>query len=55
MDVVSAFDACLHSVWLLPVLAVMIAADGPAREILRDKALLERCELELPLRWQRDF
>lgn len=32
-----------------------LAADGPAREILRDKALLERCELELPLRWQRDF
>ena len=32
-----------------------LAADGPAREILRDKSLLERCELELPLRWQRDF
>ena len=32
-----------------------LAAGGPAREILRDKALLERCELELPLRWQRDF
>ena len=32
-----------------------LAADGPAREILCDKTLLERCELELPLRWQRDF
>ena len=32
-----------------------LAADGPAREILCDKTLLEKCELELPLRWQRDF
>lgn len=30
-----------------------LAADGPAREILHDAALLERCELELPLRFQR--
>ena len=29
-----------------------IAADGAAREILRDAELLERCELELPLRFQ---
>ena len=29
MDLVRLFDACLHSLWLLPVLAVMIAADGP--------------------------
>ena len=29
MDVVRLFDQCLHSLWLLPVLAVMIAADGP--------------------------
>ena len=29
MDLVRLFDVCLHSLWLLPVLAVMIAADGP--------------------------
>ena len=29
-----------------------LAADGNARGILRDKALLEKCELELPLRFQ---
>ncbi len=29
-----------------------IRADGPARQILRDKALLETCNLELPLRLQ---
>ena len=29
-----------------------LAADGSAKEILRDKALLEQCELELPLRFQ---
>ena len=29
MDVVSIINLCLHSVWLLPVLVVMIAADGP--------------------------
>jgi len=29
VDYVRLFDACLHSLWLLPVLAVMIAADGP--------------------------
>jgi membrane-associated protein len=39
VDVVSAFDACLHSVWLLPVLAVMIAADGPA-PVLPSETLL---------------
>lgn len=39
MDIVSAFDACLHSVWLLPVLAVMIAADGPA-PVLPSETLL---------------
>lgn len=31
-----------------------LAADGAARDILRDAALLERCELELPLRFQKD-
>ena len=30
-----------------------LAADGDAKAILRDEKLLERCELELPLRWQR--
>ena len=30
-----------------------IAADGPANVILRDRELLERCRLELPLRFQR--
>ena len=29
MDLVRLFDVCLHSLWLLPVLTVMIAADGP--------------------------
>jgi membrane-associated protein len=29
VDLVRLFDACLHSLWLLPVLAVLIAADGP--------------------------
>lgn len=29
MDLVRLFDQCLHSLWLLPVLVVMIAADGP--------------------------
>jgi membrane-associated protein len=29
VDLVRLFDTCLHSLWLLPVLAVMIAADGP--------------------------
>ena len=29
MDLARLFDLCLHSLWLLPVLAVMIAADGP--------------------------
>ena len=30
-----------------------LVADGPAGEILRDKALLEAHRLELPLRFQR--
>jgi membrane-associated protein len=29
VDLVRLFDLCLHSLWLLPVLAVLIAADGP--------------------------
>lgn len=29
-----------------------IAADGPARTLLRDADLLQRCRLEAPLRWQ---
>ena len=29
MDLVRLFDACLHRLWLLPVLAVMITVDGP--------------------------
>jgi membrane protein DedA with SNARE-associated domain len=29
VDLVRLFDLCLHSLWLLPVLTVMIAADGP--------------------------
>ena len=29
-----------------------VAADGPAREVLRDKALLEQHRMELPLRFQ---
>lgn len=30
-----------------------LAADGSARELLRNAALLEQCELELPLRFQQ--
>ena len=30
-----------------------LAADGAAQDILRDAALLDRCELELPLRFQK--
>jgi membrane-associated protein len=29
VDLVRLFEVCLHSLWLVPVLAVMIAADGP--------------------------
>ncbi|GEL16777.1 DedA family protein [Pseudonocardia asaccharolytica] len=29
MELIAAFDAVLHSVWLLPVLVVLIALDGP--------------------------
>ncbi len=29
MDLVGLFDTCLHSLWLLPVLTVMVAVDGP--------------------------
>ncbi|MHA6795892.1 DedA family protein [Pseudonocardia bannensis] len=29
MDLVAAFDTVLHSVWLLPVLALLIAVDAP--------------------------
>ena len=29
MDLVGLFDTCLNSLWLLPVLVVMIAADAP--------------------------
>ena len=39
MDVVRLFDLCLHSLWLLPVLAVMIAADGPV-PVLPSETLL---------------
>ena len=39
MDVTRLFDLCLHSVWLLPVLAVMIAADAPV-PVLPSETLL---------------
>ncbi len=29
MDLVAVFDAVLHSIWLVPVLVVLIAVDGP--------------------------
>ena len=29
LDVISACEAILHSVWLLPSMVVMIGADGP--------------------------
>ena len=39
VDIVRLFDLCLHSLWLLPVLAVMIAADGPV-PVLPSETLL---------------
>jgi membrane-associated protein len=39
VDLVRLFDVCLHSLWLLPVLAVMIAADGPV-PVLPSETLL---------------
>ena len=39
MEIVRLFDICLHSLWLLPVLAVMIAADGPV-PVLPSETLL---------------
>ena len=39
MDLVRLFDACLHSLWLLPVLAVMITIDGPV-PVLPSETLL---------------
>jgi len=39
VDIVRLFDICLHSLWLLPVLAVMIAADGPV-PVLPSETLL---------------
>ena len=40
MDLVRLFDACLHSLWLLPVLAVMIAADGPVPVLPSETVLM---------------
>ena len=39
VDIVRMFDICLHSLWLLPVLTVMIAADGPV-PVLPSETLL---------------
>lgn len=39
MDLVRLFEQCLHSLWLLPVLVVMIAADGPV-PVLPSETLL---------------
>jgi membrane protein DedA with SNARE-associated domain len=39
VDLVRLFDACLHSLWLLPVLAVMITVDGPL-PVLPSESLL---------------
>jgi membrane-associated protein len=39
VDLVRLFDTCLHSLWLLPVLAIMIAADGPV-PVLPSETLL---------------
>lgn len=44
------YDTCDR---VLLLHAGKIAADGPAAEILQQKDLLERCDLELPLRLQR--
>ena len=39
MDVVGIVNTCLHSIWLLPVLVVMIAVDGPV-PVLPSETLL---------------
>jgi membrane protein DedA with SNARE-associated domain len=39
VDYVRLFDVCLHSLWLLPVLVVMIAADAPV-PVLPSETLL---------------
>lgn len=39
MDLVRLFDACLHSLWLLPVLVVLITVDGPL-PVLPSESLL---------------
>jgi membrane-associated protein len=39
VEIVRLFDVCLHSLWLLPVLALMIAADGPV-PVLPSETLL---------------
>jgi membrane-associated protein len=40
VDLVRLFDQCLHSLWLLPVLAVMIAADGPVPVLPSETVLM---------------
>ena len=40
MDLVRLFDTCLHSLWLLPVLTVMIAADGPVPVLPSETVLM---------------
>jgi cobalt/nickel transport system ATP-binding protein len=49
-DLDLVWDACRRVVVLREG---QVAADGPAREILADAALLEACGLELPLRFAR--
>jgi cobalt/nickel transport system ATP-binding protein len=48
-DLDLAWDVCDRAILLN---GGRVAADGPARDILADSALLERCHLELPLRLQ---
>ena len=40
MDLVRLFDACLHSLWLLPVLTVLIAVDGPVPMLPSETVLM---------------
>ena len=48
-DLDFALDVCQRTVVMQNG---SIVANGPTQEIMRDKALLERCRLELPLRLQ---
>jgi hypothetical protein len=43
VDVVGIVNTCLHSIWLLPVLVVMIAVDGPVPVLPSETLLMSGC------------